>query len=99
MRASLTELGRVALDARPAGDRDSTPGRGRTSRHRLVDGERVGGREHWHSSICWDLARSLVTAPPPLPHSPPAGLTPREMEVLRRVAEGLEPGDCRGALN
>jgi DNA-binding NarL/FixJ family response regulator len=35
-----------------------------------------------------DLAGSLVTASPTLLNAPPAGLTPRETEVLRLLAEG-----------
>jgi DNA-binding CsgD family transcriptional regulator len=34
------------------------------------------------------LARSLTTMPLPAPEAPPAGLTPRELEVLRLLAEG-----------
>ena len=35
-----------------------------------------------------NLARELATTPGPAPGGSPAGLTPREMEVLRLVAEG-----------
>jgi DNA-binding CsgD family transcriptional regulator len=35
-----------------------------------------------------DLARSLVTASPPSPDASPAGLSPREREVLRLLTEG-----------
>jgi len=34
------------------------------------------------------LAQSLATVPSPSPDAPPAGLTPREFEVLRLLAEG-----------
>ena len=119
MRASLTELGRVALvlgqlevaaqllvgirdlpaheHDRPIHDAAMTDlaARLKTTSHPLV----VVGKERMAPDELLDLAASLMTASSPPLHTPPGGLSPRETDVLRLLAEGKSNRAIGGALS
>ena len=108
VRATLTEMGRVALaldqvtiaksllaaaHGLPAHEHDRPVHDAAmahlASRLNVTTGDVL---EHGEAELplddLLDLARSLETAPSPPPEGLPAGLTPRELEVLRLLADG-----------